>query len=303
MNQEELACIFDKIGISYKTIKILEKGWSQNMKCVLSADNSVMCASFFSKNMMDRKKEIFEIQKVLHKNGVKVAKPEEIYTYEDYGILVAEYLDGVDGEEAVVKLGDEDCYDLGFQAGQELRKIHSIDAPENLDDWSLRKSTKSDKYLELYKKAKYKLENEEEIIEFIKSNYYVMMNRPNMLQHDDFHLGNLIYKGNILQGVIDFDLCDYGDPYHDLIKCGNISATLSENFCKGQIDGYFYPNKPDDNFWLIYSVYGAMSVISTIVWLERFHPQRFEEGMKGIYKMLSDHDNFKEIIPRWYNNK
>ncbi|MCE7792052.1 aminoglycoside phosphotransferase family protein [Salipaludibacillus sp. CUR1] len=40
-----------------------------------------------------------------------------------------------------------------------------------------------------------------------------MKQRPNLFQHDDFHLGNIIVNNKKFAGVIDFNRYDWGRSY------------------------------------------------------------------------------------------
>jgi len=294
--------LLEELSLKSSNIKRIEKGWSNKQKYIIETENEAFNLSIFDVVNYNRYSNVFKFQKELYELGSKVAKPIDIFIFKDKGVALYEFIQGLDGEVIINTLSKQNQYDIGFQAGLELKKIHSLKPPTPID-WKSIKIRKHNRYLEVYNKVDYKLENEKEILKFIESNLDVLGTRDSTIQHDDYHLGNMIIDNGKLSGIIDFDLFDFGDPYHDFIKAGNISVCTSEYFCKGQIDGYFSPYKPDTSFWLTYSVYGAMSVISTVAWLKKYHPSRFDEGMEGIYKMLSDHENFNKIIPKWYEGE
>ncbi|EPY06294.1 hypothetical protein PAALTS15_16301 [Paenibacillus alvei TS-15] len=106
-----------------------------------------------------------------------------------------------------------------------------------------------------------------------------MRHRPNLFQHDDFHVGNLIIKDNQLSGVIDFNRFDWGDPIHEFLKVGMFSSEVRIPFSIGQIRGYHKDSEPDDLFWRLYSLYLAMDKID---------------------RVLEDHDYFRLLKPKWY---
>ncbi len=291
--------LLNDLNITYNDISKIQKGWSSKQKYIVTTDEEVFNLTIIDGDKFDRYNNVFNYQKELYNLGVKVAKPIDIFIYKNKGVALYEFIQGLDGEAIISTLSKQNQYDIGFQAGLELKKIHSIKPPTPVD-WKKIKIRKHNRYLEIYKNVDYKIKSENKILKLIESNLDVLDSRDSTIQHDDYHLGNMIIDNGKLVGIIDFDLLDFGDPYHDFIKAGNISVCTSEYFCKGQIDGYFSPQKPNHSFWLTYSVYGAMSVISSVAWLKKYHPSRFEEGMEGINQMLDDHNNFKNIVPKWY---
>lgn len=295
--------LLENIKLKHTNIIKIEKGWSKQEKYIIDTKDGKLNLTIFEKENLLRKEEIFNYQKKLYESNIKVAKPIKILSLDNKCIALFEYIEGLDGEEIISSLPEEAQYEVGFQAGVELKKMHKLKAPSEMESWGSRKIRKHKRYEELYQMTNFKLENSNMILQFINDHLDLINDRPNVFQHDDYHLGNMIIENNNLVGIIDFDLMDFGDPYHDLIKAGNISIYSSEKFCIGQIDGYFYPEKPNNYFWKIYSTYGAMSAIASVVWLERHHPARFEEGMRGVYRMIDDHNNFQNIIPKWYKGE
>ncbi len=300
MSRKIIEKTLDVLSIDATSIKQLNKGWSNNKKYIIDTSDRKLSLEIFEREVFNRKKEMYQYMNELKKLGVKVPETLGLLEVDDYGVMFIDYIEGADGEAVLKSLNNEEAYRLGLSAGIELMKIHQIEAPDTVSQWGDRKILKHNRYYKQYQELDYRIENDYKMNKFIDDNIDVIKNRPNVLQHDDYHLGNLIIRNKELVGIIDFDLFDWGDPYHDLIKAGNISVVVNRSYCKGQIDGYFFPHKPNEDFWLIYSIYAAMSVFSSIVWLKKFHPARFDEGMKGIYQMLNDHDYFTRIVPRWY---
>ncbi|MCU0158365.1 aminoglycoside phosphotransferase family protein, partial [Bacillus safensis] len=197
------------------------------------------------------------------------------------------------------QLTEEKQYAIGVSAGQDLRNMHKYPAPSHIEPWEDRVIKKHHRYLTAYRESGISLEGDEKVAQFIAKHIDIVKGRPNQFQHDDFHLGNIIVNDNKYAGVIDFNNFDWGDPIHDFYKVALFSRETSEAFSAGQINGYFDGNIPDD-FWLLYSVYVAMSIFSSIMWVIKFDPGQMDEMIERLEYVLKDHHYFDQIEPQWY---
>ena len=124
-----------------------------------------------------------------------------------------------------------------------------------------------------------------------------MKERPSVLQHDDFHLSNLIVQNGKYAGAIDFGRFDWGDPVFDFIKLGMFSTEQSVPFAIGMIEGY-HDGKPPQSFWELYALYLAMNVFSIIVWGHRQGDER--KLLRHAERIIQDHEGFTNSMPAWY---
>ncbi|MBL8028376.1 MAG: phosphotransferase, partial [Fibrobacteres bacterium] len=120
-----------------------------------------------------------------------------------------------------------------------------------------------------------------------------------IFQHDDFHAGNIIMKDGKYVGVIDFNRMDWGDYVQDFVKMGWFSRSVNKSFAVGQLKGYFTDGIPEE-FWNRYSLYMAVSIISTIAWHKKFFPHLMNEIIPIIHMVLDDHENFNFLKPNWF---
>lgn len=284
-------------------VKALEKGWSRDKKYILSNGKIKCIVTLFQLESYERKLKQFNILRQMIERGVKTSTPIDIDKYDGYGYMIVSYIEGVDGEECLTSLPEEVQYHIGLQAGKELRLIHQMKAPRKLNSWYERKKRKHERYMAAYNKLDLVLANESHVLSFIEDNMELMKNRPNLFQHDDFHVGNLIIKNDELVGVIDFELMDYGDPIHEFVKIGTISIETSIPYCIGQIHGYLNTTEPDEKFWRLYCLYNCMTAIASVVWYNKYHPTKYDEGLLSVYEMMKDHNNFQDIKPKWFTDK
>jgi len=220
--------------------------------------------------------------------------------------MILEFFDGEDGEHSLKTLSEEVQYDIGYSAGVELRKLHKLSAPREYSSWSFLKWRKYKWYCNEYNKNSLVPEGVDlEIVDtFIKKHKSFMDDISPTFQHDDFHPANLIIENGRLNGIIDFNRCDFGDPIHDFVPSAHFTRNISIPFAQGQIDGYFNGQVPMD-FWKRYSLYCAMSIIPNIVWSVRYDiqtgsHQEIEKAFIRIRTIYDDHDGFSSMIPGWY---
>lgn len=262
--------------------------------------NDKLLLRTFSAEQFELKKLEYSILEQMQIYGVACPKPVAIGQTEEMGYMIVTYIEGRDGESAILTVSKEEQFSIGYRAGIELRKMHQLSAPEHIDSWYARKLKKHKRYMEAYLSCGVKIKDDVKIIGFIEANLHLMKQRPNLFQHDDFHLSNLILHDKQFAGVIDFDRYDWGDPIHEFLKIGIFNRGISTHFSIGQIKGYFYDAEPDEDFWRLYSLYLAMCVFSSVVWTLNTFPEDMDNVLDKIYTFLEDHDYFTDIKPKWY---
>ena len=138
---------------------------------------------------------------------------------------------------------------------------------------------------------------QEKILEYYTGHYEIMKERPSVLCHGDYHLGNMVVDNGRL-GIIDFDKTGPADPYDDL-KPAFWSAAVNEYFETGLINGYFEGRIPDD-FWPILKFYTAESIISHLPWAKTFGSEEVRTALDEAERQLQWYGDFELEIPTWY---
>lgn len=280
----------------------IHKGFSSDKKFVV--DDRYLIRLFRSEGKEERHKEFQTIKKLANYSEF-VPKAVEFDTIpeSDYAYMVLTYLPGVDGEIALNQLTEIEQYAIGVKGGKELKKLHELKAPPTVASWYKQKKMKSDDYLNKLTDIPVKAEIVNMLTTYIHANEHLMKQRPNTFQHDDFHPANLLINDRNFSGIIDFQRIDWGDPLHDLTKTGFFTVRISIPFSKGIIDGYFLPNKPSAEFWQLYSLYGAMHVVSSLVWGFRLGEEHFKRLKSYSMDVIIEHQNFTTTIPQWYKKE
>lgn len=297
--------LFQKIHIlqDAKGMKELSKGFSEDKKYVVTLVNDEkVLLRVGSAHTYERKKVEFQILHEMQKCNVHAPKPIEIGLLEEACYSIVSYVEGEDAKIALLACTPAEQYNIGVQAGEDLARMHTYEAPKEIGVWYERAMAKHRRYLDEYEKCGVTIEQDEKIIRFIDTYAHYLENRPNRFQHDDFHLENIIVKDNAYAGIIDFDGYDWGDPLHDFVKIALFAREISIPYCIGQIDGYFQGEIPD-NFWILYSVYVGMTVFSSIVWSLKVAPHVFDNMMERLRIVLDDHQYFDLMQPKWFQRE
>lgn len=285
-----------------KEVFEINKGFSSDEKFLvhMQDDNNKLLLRMFNLEELELKKAEYSILERMQDYNVTCSKPISIGEAGNRGYLITSYIEGKDAEDEILEYAGHEQYNIGIEAGKELRKMHQLSAPGHLSSWYSRKAAKHKKYIDAYLACEVKVNNDHKIMSFIDENIHLMKQRPNLFQHDDFHLGNVIVSDKKFAGVIDFGRYDWGDPIHEFLKIGIFSRGVSIPFSIGQIRGYFNNKEPDEDFWRLYSLYLAMCVFSTVVWTLKTIPNNMNEMLDKVYMYLDDHDYFSRLKPKWY---
>ena len=283
-------------------IEEISKGFSPDKKYIITnANNEKYLFRTGDIKEYERKKIEFQILNEMVKRNVQAQRPIEIGILEEEGVCysIFSYLEGEDAKKLLPTYSPKEQYDIGIEAGKDLAKMHTLEAPKNILPWYERAMKKHRKYLEAYKTCGIKIENDDKIIKFIDENEMYVKDRPNRFQHDDFHLENIIVRDGRYVGVVDFNGYDWGDPLHDFVKIALFARDISIPYSIGQIEGYFNERIPEE-FWKLYAVYVGMTVFSSVVWTLRAAPHMLEDTLERLHIVLEDHKNFELSKPIWF---
>ena len=282
-------------------IQMVEKGYSKDQKYHIITDEQehLLLRCSLAKNFFQKEKEYQFISKIAQ-TGITMTKPVSfgICNEGQWVYLLLTWVEGVDLEEVLGNFPIERQYELGRQAGNILRTIHQI--PLNEDENPINtKIPKKLLQLEKYEHSLRRVENDEEVVEYVKQNIQkIWRERPTYL-HGDFHPGNLIYQSDGTIGVIDFNRWEIGDPYEEFYKLESFGVELSIPYCIGQIESYFNDQVPEQ-FWETLAVYVAHSSLYSIEWATQFDEEEILGMVQRYHASIKHFDHYKQIVPTWY---
>jgi aminoglycoside phosphotransferase (APT) family kinase protein len=171
----------------------------------------------------------------------------------------------------------------------------------NQSKWSEYFNKKIDRKIEKYKACPIKFEGSDYIINYINRNRYLLEDRPQVFQHGDYHIGNMILTKNGSVGIIDFNRLGFGDPWEEFNRI-TFCAGVSKFFASGRINGYFNNNIPDTFFRLL-ALYIGSNQLSSIPWAIPFGQEDINFMLKQANDVINWYNGFETHIPSWYISK
>ncbi len=286
----------------WQKVEFFDKGWSSDRKYYIETyDGRKLIIRLADISQYQRKEAEYEATVAIYKLGLEMSQPISFGTFAN-GSKVYTLLSWIEGQSLEVTLPlldtQEQC-DLGVVAGTILRKIHSISAPEGQLDWKARTLTKIKKRTAQYPRCGYRVPNEERLMWFINNNLHYLKDRPQTMQHGDFHPGNLILTSGKQLGIVDFNRTDYGDPWEEFVRVPAFTKRISVPFAVGQIKGYFNGPVPELFFQLL-ALYSAYDAHFGIIWAIPFGQAEIGRSLARSRSVYEDFNGFETCIPVWY---
>jgi len=210
------------------------------------------------------------------------------------------WCDGEDAENLLPSMDTQQQYAVGEKAGQLLKQLHSIPAPENQEPWGLRFRRKIQGRVDYYNSAPISSKGGDILVKYLQNNQALLDNRPQTFNHGDYNISNLIISPSGGLSAIDFNYYNlgYGDPWWEF-DAYIWGQEPSGYFSMGQINGYFANNPPAYFFEMLayYMAYGALAALTLTDQGEEGTP---EEGKTHMENVLKWFDNMSSTIPSWY---
>lgn len=303
INRDIIQKVQESINASVSTSQELSTGWSTEEKLYIKDEYGrefLVRISPYSE--LEKWKYNFSLSQNFYKENVYMAKPL-IFTTESnkYVLTILTWLEGEELRENFQLFTRSQHYNLGIEAGKNLKILHTDQKCRISQSWFDMYSDKICKKLFNYKKCSLKFEEDTLIIGFINSNIELLKTRPVVLQHGDYHDGNLIVDKNGRLGIIDYNRIDWGDPWQEFDK---LIWTLlySDVFPKGMIDGYFNCKVPIDFFEAL-ALYSCVILISNLAWAVKYNKRnQVSKVMQQKDNILTWYRRFSDVIPEWYKS-
>lgn len=282
------------------SITLIQKGWQSDYKFKLIDEyNQSILLRVSTIKEYDFKKYEYEVLNHPSLNDVNIIKPYKLGVTLDnqYCYTLSKWIEGQDLEEIIHEYPIDIQYRLGYEAGQILRKIHSIEI-ETDRIWDNTYQHKIDRKIENALQCPLQLNKIDKYINYINLNRHLIKNRPVSFQHGDFHIGNTLVNPNNNCVLIDFNRHDIGDPWEEFNRIP-FSARVSTAYASGNINGYFNDEIPDSFFPLL-ALYISVNQVSSLPWAIQFGESEINFTKAMSDQILTWYSDFNTIIPNWY---
>lgn len=279
----------------------LQKGWSSDKKYVAEdADGKVLLLRIADQSAGPRRKAEYDMMRKAAALGVPMPQPLEFGTCNGGQSVYTlfSWCEGEDAEAVLPELTDTEQYVLGWQSGEMLKRLHSIPAPAELEEWEHRFGRKIRSKVEKYQACGIRFDGDGEVMAYIEQNLRLLANRPQCYQHGDYHVGNMVISPELGLSVIDFDRSDFGDPWEEFNQIV-WSAHISPHFATGQLNGYF-GGRPPEEFFRLLALYIAVNTLSSVPWAMPFGEEEVAVMLKQAGQVLAWFDGMGNPVPAWY---
>ena len=157
----------------------INKGWSDDKKyCVTDQNQQNYFLRISEKKKLGSKKFEFDMMKKVAYLGVPMCKPISIELCDDEVHSLHEWIDGKDARETILTVSKEQQYTYGVEAGNILRKIHSLPVTEVRENWEPFYNRKIDDKIKKYKECPVQYENGQIFIDYLNANREWLKDRP-----------------------------------------------------------------------------------------------------------------------------
>ena len=283
----------------FSEIKPILKGFSEDKKyCVTAYDGAKYLLRITPAERFETRKKLFEMLERLAALGVPMCQPVEFGVCEDGVYALHSWIYGEDLNKVLPELSEAEQYKTGVKAGEILRVIHSVPAPENQEDWAEQYKRKVDNKIKEYKEnEENKIDGGDYFIKYIEQNRNLLENRPQCFIHGDYHVHNMMLENGELR-IIDFDRLGYNDPWEEFFKI-KFSAQISPQFATGQIHGYF-DGEPPPEFFKLLAFYISARFLTANSWALLHGEDEVEFVRRLCADTLKWHDSMDSPVPSWY---
>ena len=276
----------------------LSKGWSEDKKyCVSTADGIKYLLRLSPISQYETKKLLFDMTKQITELDVPMCVPIEFGVCGNEVYTIQSWINGIDLETVLPSLPEKDQYSLGLQAGEILKKIHSIQIPEPQEDWAVKFNRDVDAKIQEYRELGVKFDGDEHVFSYIENNRHLLETRPQSFLVWDYNILNMMFENNSLQ-IIDFEYYNIGDPWNEF--CAIVwSAYSSPHFAAGQIHGYFNSEPPTEFFNLLTLYISVLLLTLLSSWAVKSEFGR-DVTLNFSQDLLKWTDNLVNPVPSWY---
>lgn len=287
------------MGFEFIEKKPILKGWSGDKKYrVTTEEGTRYLLKISPKEQMGKRQAQFENRKHMEQLQLPMCNVVEFGVCEEGVYTLETWIEGEDAEAKLPLCSDTQQYVFGLQAGEILRKLHTVPPPEDAEEWGSRFGKKTDRKIASYQACPLKYEEDAFFFTAIRENRHLLSGRPQSCQHGDYHLGNMLIGQDNKLYIIDFDRGDYGDPWEEFNRIP-WCVQQSPLFASGMVNGYF-GGKPPADFWRLLALYISSNALSSLYWAIPFGEEEVATMRRQAREILEWYQGHENYVPSWY---
>ncbi len=284
----------------------IHKGWAGDQKFrVTTEDGTRYLLRVAPPEQYEKQKATHAYMAALAAKDIPMCRPISCDLCENGVHVLQSWINGEDAEAVIPSLPAEEQYAYGLDSGRILARMHEIPAPEGCVPWKTRYGQKIDRKLTMYAACPLRYENGQAFIDHIARTRHLIADRPQVYQHGDFHIGNMMVESDRRLVIIDFEKADWGDPWEEfnrIVWC----AQAAPAFASGMVDGYFGVDAGGAvprEFWELLALYIATNTLSSLPWAVPFGEREISTMMRQAAEVLEWYGGMTNIVPNWYQTK
>ena len=288
----------------WQIIKPVSGGWSDDTKYhVITSSGDELLVRVSPISQITEKRNEFSVLQQLNfmKNYSRPFVFGKLPAF-DKVYMVLQWVEGKNVEECIHSFPISKRYQLGWEAGEALRKMHTL--PGTISQ-ETRKTVLMSKLKSRHERCKEKglVDPDLDIVySFIYDNLDIFYQRRPTFLHGDYQGRNIIITNDQHIGVIDFNRIAEGDPYYDFSRLVEFTRFFDEAFSAGQIDGYFEGKVPID-FFAGMQFYAALAAVNSLNYGLLEEDFKVIDSMeKSLFQQIYDTKAFTNVIPSWYSD-
>lgn len=248
-----------------------------------------------------KRREQFKMVDQLFNQGLPCPEPLQFTLDDQYCYGLYTYIHGLRADEVLVSAAPELAERIGESAGRALLKIHALTQRDYLSNERAYREAKFQRAWKTFSNRALPGINLETSRQYVEKHLHLIQQRPVTFRHGDFHPGSMIVGDERLEGIIDFNRADWGDPWDDFYKLAYFGAPLSVPFTRSLIHSYFEGNPPDA-FWPIYNLYVAATLPADLNWCVGEFAAELPKAEGRVRAILESHDFAHGGPPKWWNS-
>ena len=282
-------------------IEPLRVGFSPDVKFLLFESDMLRCLlRFGAESRVTRQRGEYEVLSRLSAVGSLAPEPVCFGVTDDGSCYTAtRYIAGRNAEDVLPALDQDQQYQLGTEAGSALRRLHELTPGAGDTDWISRHQRMFDAGVRAAQEAQINVPGGQAAVAYASKNIDALDAAEPTLMHNDFYPANLIVEDGHLNGIVDFELWDWGDPVHDFHKMTWFAIGTSAPFAVGQVRGYV-GGDPTSGFWRRYNLHVAMSLPRMLAFIAHVDRGQLFDWMGRAEEIAATHDFESGGAPTWF---